>query len=203
VQSGHPNSPNSYVPTPSAVKHCRKCGQSNPLEFFPRDRSRRDGRWHTCKECNGQRCRFLRWAVREHKKRELAALPPALPASRWRLEGLKSYRNTNGERLSQPSPRERFIAQQLLNKYLHKHRGPGLSQPKRALLMACAASNAKRVGDNSWSRRMKRLKGWRRQRQRELMKWLQAPPSGCGNPARRPAGHSGMGYTPASRLAGI
>jgi hypothetical protein len=56
----------------------------------------------------------------------------------------------------------------MFNKHLHKHRGPGLSQPKRALLMACAASNAKRVGDHSWSRRMKRLKGWRRQRLRDF-----------------------------------
>jgi len=101
MQSGHPNSPNLYLPSPSAVKHCRKCGQSKPLEFFPRDRSRRDGPWHTCKECNGQRCRFLRCADREHKKQELAASPPLQPASRRRLEGLKSYRNTSGERFSQ------------------------------------------------------------------------------------------------------
>ena len=165
MQSGQPH---SYVPTPSAVKHCRKCAQSKPLDFFPRDRSRRDGRWHTCKACNGQRCRFLRWAARKHKQQELISSPPP-PAPRLRLEGLKSYRNTSGELpFSHLPPRERFIARQLFIKYLDRHRGPGLSQPKQALLMACAASNARRVGDRSWSRRMKRLKGWRRQRRRDF-----------------------------------
>ena len=197
MQSNHPH---SYVPIPSAVKNCRKCGHSKPLECFPRDRSRPDAHWHTCKECNQQRCRFLRWAVREHKKQELAASPPAHPASRWRLMGLESYRNTNGERFSQLAPRERFIAQQLFNKYLHKHRGPGLSQPKRALLMACAASNAKRVGDNSWSRRMKRLKGWRRQLLPELL--LQLEPS-QDRPRIAQECYSDAVRTQTSRLAGI
>jgi hypothetical protein len=85
----------------------------------------------------------------------------------------------------------------------HQRYGIPVGQPKRALLWACAVSNAQRVGDNSWSRRMKRLKGWRRQRQRELLKQLQAPQSGDLNPVRLRASRGGVGYTPASRLAGI
>jgi integrase len=68
MQSDHPH---SSVPTPSAVKNCRKCGQSKPVELFPRDRSRRDGRWHTCKQCNGKRLRLLRLAESGCKKRDL------------------------------------------------------------------------------------------------------------------------------------
>jgi hypothetical protein len=197
MQSGHPH---SYVPTPSAVKRCRKCGQSRSAELFPRDRGRPDGRWHTCKECNGDRCRFQRWAVKEHKKRELAASPPPQPASRRRLDGLKSYRNTSGERFSRLPTRGRFIAQQLFNKYLHKHRDPRLTQPKIALLMATAASNVKRLGDNSWSRRMNRLKGWRRQLLGELL--LQLEPS-QERPRIAQQGYSDGGWTQTSRLGGI
>src|SRR5215469_3156924 len=129
---------------PSFVRTGSLCPKGLPqvlavetLEFFRRDRSRPDGRWHTCKQCNGQRCRFLRWAASEHKKQEVAASSPPQPASRWRLDGLKSYRNNSGELFPQLPPRERFIAWQLLNKYLDRHRGPGLTQPKQALLMAC------------------------------------------------------------------
>jgi len=200
VQSSHPNSPNSYVPTPYAVKHCRKCGQSKPLELFPRDRSRPDGRWHTCKECNRQWCCILRLAVREHKKRVLAASPQPQPASRRRLDGLKSYSNTSGERFSQLPTRVRFIAQRLFNKYLHKHHGPGLTQPKIGLLMATAASNAKRVGDSSWSRRMNRLKGWRRQLLGELLP--QVEPS-QDRPRIAKQVYSDGGWTQTSRLKGV
>jgi hypothetical protein len=197
VQSDHPH---SSVPTPSAVKRCRKCGQLKPLELLPRDRGRPDGRWHTCKECNQQWCRFQRWAVREHKKRELAASPPPQPAPGRRLDGLKSYRNTSGERFSQLPTRGRFIAQQLFNKYLHKHRAPRLTQPKMALLMACAASNAKRVGDKSWSRRMKRLKGWRRQLLSELLLQLEPPQDRLRIAEQR---YSDVVWTQTSRLRGI
>jgi len=88
------------------------------------------------------------WAASEHKKQEVAASPSAQPASRRRLDALKPYRNKSGDLpFSHLPPRERFIAKQLLNKYLDRHGGSRLSQPKQALLMACAASNAKRVGD--------------------------------------------------------
>ena len=182
----------------SAEKKCRRCEQAKPLEFFPRDRSRPNGRWHTCKRCNGQRCRFLRWAASEHKKQEFLSSPP--PAPRRRLEELKSYRHTSGELpFSHLPPRERLIARQLLNKYLDRHRGPGLSQPKQALLMDCAASNAKRVGDKSWSRRMNRLKGWRRQRLREQTEL--EPSQNRTRIAQQ--GYFDGGWTQTSRLRGI
>jgi hypothetical protein len=68
----------------SKTKLYRKCGQRKTLPLFPRDHSRPDGRWHTCKECNQQRCRFQRWAVREHKKWELIYSPPPPPNPRRR-----------------------------------------------------------------------------------------------------------------------
>jgi len=85
---------------------------------------------------------------------------PPPPNSRRNLDGLKSYRKKRGEVFSQLPPRERVVARQLLNKYEHQH-GARLSQRKRALLKACAASNSRRVGDKSWSRSMRRRKGWR------------------------------------------
>jgi hypothetical protein len=189
----------------SKTKLCRKCGESKPLSLFPRDRSRPDCRWHTCKECNAQRCRFLRWARSEHKKQDFAASSPPPPASRRRLGGLKSYRHTSGDLpFSHLPPRERLIARQLFNMYLDRHRGPGLSQPKMALLMACAASNVKRVGDKSWSRRMKRLKGWRRQRRRNFEQQIHLAEMRARS-GGKPRGdyYSGAGWTSASRLAGI
>ncbi len=193
--------PHSYVPTLSAVKDCRKCGQSKPLEFFPRDRSRPDGRWHTCKRCNAQRCRFLRWAVRDHKKPDVAASPPAQPASRRRLDALKPYRNKSGDLpFSHLPPRERYIAQQLFNKYVNRHRGPGLTQPKYALLMATAASNARRVGNSFWGRRMRRLKGWRRQRRRDFEQQLQLKENRSRNVERPRAGYSDAVWMQTARL---
>jgi hypothetical protein len=69
-----------------------------------------------------------------------------------------------------------------------------------ALLMACAASNAKRVGDRSWARRMWRLKGWRRQLLGELR--LQLEPS-QNRPSIAHQGYSDAVWTQTSRLAGI
>ena len=161
----------------SRTKLCGKCGQRKTLPQFPRDRSRPDGHWHCCKEFNGKRLRLLRLAASGRKKWELMVLPPPPPNPRRRLEGLKSYRNTTSGDLpfSHLEPRLRVIARQLLNKYEQRHRGPGLTQQKWALLAACAASNARRVGDSSWAHRMWRLKGWRRQRLGELRQ-----PMRCG-----------------------
>ena len=187
----------------SAEKKCRMCGQAKPLAFFPRDRSRPDGRWHTCKLCNQQHLQTLRQAASEQRRLALQTSPPP----RQRLEELRASSNSNGATVFERLPRS--LQQRvwgIYDKALHTHvqrYGIQASQPKRALLWACAVSNVQRVGNNSWSRRMKRLKGWRRQRQRQLLKQLQPPPSGVGNPSRPRAGHSGMGYTPASRLAGI
>jgi len=91
----------------------------------------------------------------------------------------------------------------LFNKYVHKHRGPGLSQPKQALLMACAASNAKRVGDKSWSRRIRRLKGWRRQRLREFEHQHQLEVNQSRNVERPRAGYSDAVWMQTSRLSRV
>ena len=114
----------------SRTKLCGKCGQRKTLPQFPRDRSRPDGRWHCCKECNGKRLRLLRLAASGRKKWELMFLPaPANP--RRRLDGLKSYRKkrkskNSGERFSNLPPLIRCFAEQLYINYLHKHRGPRL-----------------------------------------------------------------------------
>jgi len=185
------------------LKNCRVCHQWKRTAEFPVDRSRRDGRWHTCKACNKQRCRLLRKAARERKKRKLLTSPPLPPAPRRRLGGLKSYRNKSDEPFSRLSPVEKFIAWQLFGKYLHRHRGPRLSQPKCALLMACAASNARRVGDRSWSRRMKRLKGWHRQRRKEFEQLVSLAAIRARNAARQRGSDTGIRWTPESRLWGV
>ena len=77
----------------SAVKQCRKCGQSKPLGFFPRDRSRPDERWHTCKLCNQQHGRLVRKAARDRKVLALRSLPSP---PRRRLEALKAHRDKRG-----------------------------------------------------------------------------------------------------------
>ena len=57
------------------------------------------------------------------------------------------------------------MAQNLLNRYRGRH--PRRSQAQDALLIATATSNARRVGDRSWARRMWRLKGYRRAERRK------------------------------------
>ena len=183
----------------SRTKLCGKCGQRKTLPQFPRDRSRPDGHWHCCKECNGKRLRLLRLAESRRKKWEIMFLPaPANP--RRRLEGLKSYRKkrkskNRGERFSNLPPLIRCFAEQLYINYLHKHRGPRLTQQKRALLKACATSNAWRVGNSFWGRRLRRLKGWRHQRLSELRAEL--------SPSTAEQGYSGGGWTQTSRLKGV
>src|SRR5215469_11414393 len=128
------------------------------LAFFPRDRSRLDGRWHTCRACNRLHWREIgkqRSAWRKQKKR-------VKRESRQGLQGLKKYPQKRRRSSFESLPESlRWIAQQLFNRYAAKHRGR-LTQPRLALLMACAASNARRVGDSAWARRMRRLKGYRR-----------------------------------------
>jgi hypothetical protein len=118
----------------SRTKLCGKCGQRKTLPQFPRDRSRPDGHWHCCKECNGKRLRLLRLAESGRKNWGLMFLPaPANP--RRRLAGLKSYRKktkNRGEQFSNLPPLVRCFAEQLYINYLDKHRGPLLTQQKRA-----------------------------------------------------------------------
>lgn len=43
----------------AAYKSCSKCGESKPLDDFPKDKRRRDGRGSDCRSCHGQRVK--RW----------------------------------------------------------------------------------------------------------------------------------------------
>jgi hypothetical protein len=192
------------LPVSSVTKQCHKCGDAKPLAFFPRDRSRPDGRWHTCKLCNQQHGRLVRQAASEQKVLALRSLPAA---SRRRLTALREHSDGCRRRVFEQLPRSlQQLAWGIYQKALRTHvqrYGFRAGQPKRALLWACAVSNAQRVGDSSWSRRMKRLKGWRRQRERELLRQPRPPERGDSNPAPARASYSGVGYTPASRIRGI
>jgi hypothetical protein len=145
-------------------KRCRKCGICKTLWFFPRDRSRPDGRWHSCRACNRadwkERGKFLAAGKKAREK--------ALHRSRTGLQGLRQYRRKHaaGEFASLP-PELRWKARQLLNRYLARHRHH-LTGPRIAALCACAASNVRRLGDRSWARRMWRLKGYHRTMRRSL-----------------------------------
>ena len=147
---------------PFATKRCRKCGAVKTLAFFPRDRSRPDGRWHTCRACN--RLYWHRWGTHlaGFNKRD----KQAKRKSRSGLKGLRKYpHQRNREAFASLEPELRFVAQNLLNRYRARH--PRRSQAQDALLIATATSNARRVGDRSWARRMWRLKGYRRAERRK------------------------------------
>ena len=156
--------------TPLTIGHkwCPRCKRNLPVQQFPIDRSRRDGRWHSCGNCNR-----AYWNTRG---KELAAgrkqQERATRQTRQGLAGLRQYRHRKALSLfaSLPAPR-RDIAHQLLNKYLARHCG-NLTRQKIALLIACAASNAKRVGDNSWARSMLRRKGYVRAARRQAQQMV-------------------------------
>ncbi len=139
----------------SETKRCRKCEQSKTLPFFPRDRSRPDGRWHTCSACNRkqwkevgkQRAARRRWQSGGH--------------SCTGLPGLRQYRNLSGERFSNLPADLRWKAERLLSKYVARHQWH-MTPTRYAALVARAASNARRLGDRSWARSLWRLKGYRR-----------------------------------------
>jgi transposase-like protein len=150
------------LPVTIGHKRCPRCKRNLPVEQFPVDRSRPDGRWHSCSDCNqaywntrGKRLAAGRKQA-EHSARQ----------TRQGLTGLRQYRHRKGLTLfaSLPAPR-RDIAHRLLNKYLARHRY-NLTRQRIALLIACAASNARRVGDNSWARSMLRRKGYVRAERR-------------------------------------
>src|SRR5215471_7362310 len=139
------------------VKRCRKCGVIKPLAFFPIDRSRRDGHWHTCRACNRDYWR--------QRGKLLALRRKYNKTSRSGLRGLKQYGH-GGPRFGRLAAELRAVAQRLLSAYLAKH-GNRMTPALYASLHASAASHAPRVGSRSWARRMWRLKGWRRQERRQ------------------------------------
>ena len=140
----------------SREKVCRKCGRSKTLAFFPRDRSRADGCWHTCRLCNSQH-----WKATGKQQAALKrARERAEKITQTGLRGLRQYGHSGDSFASMPYPL-RWTAERLLNKYLAIHRDR-MTPALYASLHATAASNAHRVGDRSWARRMWRIKGYRR-----------------------------------------
>jgi|SRR5271169_5563990 len=180
VQSGQPHP--SYVHEPSAPKLCRKCGQAKRLAFFPRDRSRPDGRWHTCSACN------RRWWKEVGKPRAARRRWQTASSNGTGLSGLRQYRNRSGERFSNLPPDLRWKAERLLAKYMTRHRWH-MTPTRYAALIACAASNVRRVGDRSWARSLWRLKGYRRAERRKAVGAAQ-----LDEIRRRNAGRSRVAY---------
>jgi hypothetical protein len=146
-------------------KRCRKCGAEKLLGFFPRDRSRPDGRWHTCTVCRKNRWREHEKPLIELRRRVRLSLRSARSA----LEGLRRHYGSRRGTVYDSLPAAlRRRADMLWSDYVARAREQGrhLSQPQIALMKARAVSNAQRVGDRSWSRRMLRLLGYRRAERR-------------------------------------
>jgi hypothetical protein len=153
------------TPVTVGLKWCRRCQRSLCITKFPVDRSRPDGRWHSCRDCNQRN-----WEERGKARvldRKLDRLFERAQNSNTGLVGLKKYHNGPGFDGLPPDLRSK--AQQILSDSLARARADGiyLSQPQIALRIACAVSNSWRVGDSSWRRRMLRLKGYRRAERRK------------------------------------
>jgi len=164
---------------------------------FPVDRSRRDGRWHSCRACNERY-----WTTRG----KLLALDRKLEqlsqrTDRSGLAGLRQLpRNMGGFDVLPPDLR--LKAEQIFSRSITRAKADGrhLSQPQIAARIASAVSNARRVGDNSWARRMLRLKGYRRAERRQLQQQKQIEPS---PPTAQRVTRNSTGARSSWRLPGI
>jgi hypothetical protein len=173
-------------PTPSSLtnlKRCRKCGAKKPLGFFPGDRSRPDGRWHTCTMCRKNRWKEHEKPLIELRRNVRLSLRPAKSG----LEGLRRHYGRRRSTVYDSLPIGlRRTADSLWSTYVARARAEGrhLSQPQIALMKARAVSNAQRVGDRSWSRRMLRLMGYRRAERRRKFEQETGftPPAQLGRP---------------------
>jgi len=78
-------------PLTEGYKWCPRCKRNQRITRFPMDRSRRDGRWHSCKTCAkdywNKRGKDLRTARAEKKRRERQQLQG--------LKGLSRYSHQN------------------------------------------------------------------------------------------------------------
>jgi len=138
------------------AKWCANCGQDKPFVFFPRDRSRPDGRWHTCRLCNAKD-----WQTRG---KVLALRRKYRRVSCSGLQGLRQCQRGKSRFASLP-PELRPTAQQLLSRYLDKH-AHRMTPALHASLVASAASHAPLVGSRSWGLSMRAKKGWRTRERR-------------------------------------
>jgi hypothetical protein len=166
----------------TGFKRCRKCWTEKPLGFFPRDRSRPDGRWHTCTMCRKNRWKEHEKPILELRRRLLLSLRSAKSG----LEGLRRYYGRRRETVYDSLPIGlRRTADSLWSTYVVRAQAEGrrLSQPQVALMKARAVSNAQRFGDRSWSRRMLRLLGYRRAERRKRFEQATGliPPSQPGS----------------------
>jgi len=145
------------------TKRCRQCGKEKPFAFFPRDRSRPDGRWHSCRACNREY-----WAEHDKPKRVLRNARQQFADERFLgIAGLRRHRFLSKRRRRAVLPPDvDLIRRQLLSKYLAKH-ARHMTPALYASLHATAAANAPRVGDRSLGLRLRALKGWRGRKQRE------------------------------------
>lgn len=146
------------------VKRCRQCGHEKSLWSFSRDRLRPDGHWHTCKMCAK-----TDWAERGKPRAAERKLEQAIQKPhRTGLAGLRQ--SPRGRGMDALPPDLRRKAEEILSRSLARARAEGrrLNQNQIALRIGCAISNARRVGDRSWSRRMLRLKGYRRAERRKM-----------------------------------
>jgi hypothetical protein len=144
------------------TKRCRRCGERKPLAFFPRDRSRPDGRWHSCFACNraywtarGKVQRLRRSLRRQYEHQSLQG-----------IRGLRLHRRLRVGRGRLLLPQLQLIRLQLLEGYLAKHAWH-MTPPLYASLHATATANAPRVGDRTLGYRLRALKGWRRRERKK------------------------------------
>jgi hypothetical protein len=146
-------------------KWCPRCKQNLCVTQFPVDRSRRGGRWHSCRSCN------RRYWVERGKSLVLARkLEQISQRIDWSgLAGLRQHPRVAGGLDALP-PDLRSKAEQIFSNSITraKAEGKSLSQPQIAARIANAISNVRRLGDRAWSHRMLRLKGYRRAERRKL-----------------------------------
>lgn len=127
----------------SAMKRCRKCQQLRAVNMFPVDRSKPDGRWHSCKFCSRQY-----WRERGKCLRKSAKAATQYRPTLTGLLNLRPYHSKDRQPFASLPPELRWDAQELLSKYLDRHQRH-LTPALHACLCACAASNVQRLGDNS------------------------------------------------------
>lgn len=159
----------------TGLKRCRRCAKEKPLVAFPRDRSRPDGRWHTCRACN--RSYWTETGKPLARRRKLERVFQRAETRRTGLAGLRQCARGRGARgIDSLPPDLRFKARQILSDSLARARAEGrhLTQPLIAIRIASAISSAPRKGNRSWARRLRRLKGYRRTERRKMEQEIQS-----------------------------
>jgi hypothetical protein len=151
-------------------KWCPRCKRNRYITEFPVDRTRRNGRWHSCRKCNQTYCATRGKALAAQRK----AQERSQRQTRQGLSGLTQCSHP-GVRFANVPKESRGDAERIFSNSLARAEAQGrhLSQPQIASRIACAASNARRVGDGSWARRMRRLKGYRRAERRKMDQEMQ------------------------------